>query len=167
MHRPKQQDTMPGADAERVQPFANRQILSASPDQSINQKYFLAGSSLSEVRAIQGIPSRVEFGIWYYGKSKVYFVNEMVIGWENNASNPLKVAIAPTPAPTPAATYFTKGSTKAEVNAVQGEPLSKGENEWDYGVSKVYFEGGRVTGWHDSIYNPLKIHKKQQRQIFP
>ncbi|MDE0040462.1 MAG: hypothetical protein OXT74_00350, partial [Candidatus Poribacteria bacterium] len=52
--------------------------------------------------------------------------------------------------------YFTVGSTKDEVLAVQGTPKSFSDWEFDYGSSSVYFSNGRVTRWYNSPFAPLK-----------
>jgi hypothetical protein len=42
-------------------------------------------------------------------------------------------------------------------------PIMESENLWDYGISKVYFEDGKVTGWYSSPYNPLKLKKNSSK----
>jgi hypothetical protein len=63
---------------------------------------------------------------------------------------------APAPADQ-ANSYFTVGSTKAEVLAVQGPPTLTSENVWEYGGSRVYFRSGRVSKWDMWPHSPLKI----------
>ena len=53
--------------------------------------------------------------------------------------------------------YFTVGSTKDEVVAVQGTPASFSEWSFGYGGSSVSFENGRVSRWYSSPRNPLKV----------
>ena len=52
--------------------------------------------------------------------------------------------------------FFTVGSTKSEVIAVQGTPDSSTENQLSYGSSTVYLEDGRVKRWHNSFLRPLQ-----------
>jgi hypothetical protein len=52
--------------------------------------------------------------------------------------------------------YFTIGSTKDEVLAVQGTPQKVTDAEFGYEYSTVYFTGGRVKSWSDISKN-LKV----------
>jgi DnaJ domain len=53
--------------------------------------------------------------------------------------------------------YFTVGSTKAEVWAVQGPPTRTSEYVWEYGGSRVYFRDGRVSKWDMWPRSLLKV----------
>ncbi len=53
--------------------------------------------------------------------------------------------------------YFTLGSTKAEVQAVQGSPTTSADTAWQYGPSTVHFRLDRVVGWSSSPEKPLKV----------
>ncbi|MCX5815941.1 MAG: DnaJ domain-containing protein [Proteobacteria bacterium] len=53
--------------------------------------------------------------------------------------------------------FFTVGSTKDEVLAVQGTPTRISGNRWNYGFSYVDFENERVIKWYSSEHDPLKI----------
>jgi len=121
------------------------------------ERFFTYGTSLGEVIAIQGVPTRTENDVWYYGKSKIYFSEGSVIRWEESPEFPLKAEIR-TESSHPKANFFSTGSTKAEVMAVQGAPERDAGNVWDYGMSRVYFEKDRVTKWYESPLNPLKVH---------
>lgn len=125
------------------------------PDAVLGDGYFTVGSTLGEVHAIQGTPTRVERDTWYYGNAKVWFRQGVVHRWEDDPLAPLK---ARTDAgPLVRATRFRVGSTMHEVRSIQGKPTHEGENVWDYGVSRVYFKGDRVAGWDNSPLNPLKV----------
>lgn len=63
----------------------------------------------------------------------------------------------PTAATNNALTLIKRGSTKNEVLAIQGSPQRQTENAWDYGTSRIYFEGGLVSGWHENPLNPLSV----------
>lgn len=128
---------------------------SIQPRQTAGDGYFTVGSTSEEVYALQGIPSRIEARVWYYGDSRVYFVNGMVSSWHHDPRNPLKARLMADTHPA----SFGIGSTKAEVRAIQGAPLNENENVWDYGLSKVFFEDAKVSGWQDSLMQPLKIQK--------
>ena len=53
------------------------------------QIYFTVGSTMSKVHELQGIPTRMEGQTWYYGDSKVHFVDGLVASWESSPNNPL------------------------------------------------------------------------------
>ncbi len=121
-------------------------------------KQFTVGSTLGEVYTIQGVPTKTDNDIWYYGKSKVYFLKGKVSRWDENAENPLRIGIT-TGMDIPDAKYFGKGSSKKEVLTAQGTPDRDAGSVWDYGVSRVYFDNDRVTGWHETPLNPLKVRR--------
>jgi hypothetical protein len=52
---------------------------------------FKKGSTMSDVRAIQGDPVRDHGTVWEYGASRVYFENGRVISWYESPLTPLKV----------------------------------------------------------------------------
>ena len=57
----------------------------------------------------------------------------------------------------PKSSFFTVGSTKSEVIAVQGTPDSSTETHLSYGLSIVYFRDGRVTSWKSYYPDLLKV----------
>jgi hypothetical protein len=122
------------------------------------EKHFSVGSSLGEVYAIQGVPTRTGQDVWYYGDSKVHFSEGKVLYWEERHGSPLRVSIVPHTGETPAS-YFGRGSTKEEVLAVQGVPDRDAGSVWDYGLSRVYFEKDRVTKWYESQLDPLRVRR--------
>lgn len=122
---------------------------------------FSHGSTVGEVYAAQGVPTRTEGNIWYYGTSKVYFANGVVVQWSETPSHPLRarVTVSPPAPPKNRSLTFTKGSTKAFVRAVQGDPVSESDKVWDYGVSRIFFEDDHVVGWYESPMDPLKVSR--------
>jgi hypothetical protein len=121
-------------------------------------RYFTIGSRPGDVYAVQGVPSKTENGIWYYGKSRVHFANGGVTHWENHPENPLYANTDAKLADVDK-DFFQRGSTKSEVRALQGTPWRQTEHEWAYGSSRIFFSGDLVTGWEESPLNPLKIKK--------
>lgn len=111
------------------------------------------GSTPSEVFAVQGAPTHTNGDVWHYGESRIHFAHNAVVRIEPHPRNPLQLAASTSAL----STGFNVGSTKAEVRALQGRPLVETATIWDYGNSRVYFRDERVTGWHDSPYNPLKL----------
>lgn len=130
----------------------------AMPATPQNDSYFTFGSELGKVYAVQGVPTRTKDDVWYYGKSKVFFADGVVTRWEEDPDNPLKTKPLADTAPSFYGT-FGIGSSKAEVKSIQGDPLSENDTRWDYGLSQVFFQDGKVTGWHEYPLNPLKTHK--------
>jgi hypothetical protein len=53
--------------------------------------------------------------------------------------------------------FITKGSSKDEVLALQGPPLRQTDTAWDYGLSRIYFQDGKVTGWYENPMNLLIV----------
>ncbi len=122
-----------------------------------SQAYFTFGSTLGEVHAVQGIPTRIEHNVWYYGNATVQFNDGVVVGWNDDPSGlPLKARLDAQPKSH--AHHFGVGSSKADVMAVQGRPTQMTDAVWDYGSSRVYFRGDHVASWDNSPLNPLKVH---------
>ena len=53
--------------------------------------------------------------------------------------------------------FFTLGSLKSDVVAVQGNPSSIEDNKYLYGLSTVTFENDKVVGWNVNPLNPLRV----------
>jgi len=49
------------------------------------------------------------------------------------------------------------GSTKNEVLTIQGQPTRQTDASWEYGLSRIDFQNGRVVGWFESPMNPLRL----------
>ncbi len=50
------------------------------------------------------------------------------------------------------------GMDKARVEAIQGEPVGRHEQRWDYGPSWIGFKcGGAVSDWYSSPLRPLEV----------
>ncbi len=148
-----QSDPGPTPSFPAVEPAPEKE----SKDTGDTGSFFTVGTSLGEVYAIQGVPTKTDPDVWYYGKSKVYFAKGKVVRWEESPENPLRAELNPVMDKIRMA-FFGKGSTKKQVLAIQGAPDRDAGDVWDYGVSRVYFEDGRVKGWDDSAFNPLKVH---------
>ena len=125
-------------------------------NKKLNEGYFTVGSTKDEVVAVQGIPKSLSQWSFSYDGSSVGFENDRVIKWYSSPRNPLKVRIVPA-RDTPNKDYFTVGSTKDEVVAVQGTPNSLSQWSFGYGGSSVGFENDRVIKWYSSPRNPLKV----------
>jgi hypothetical protein len=54
-------------------------------------KAFTLGSPKDEVLLVQGPPTEATPGVWKYGTSEVYFVQDRVASWSNTPENPLKI----------------------------------------------------------------------------
>lgn len=125
---------------------------------SDKERFFTVGASLGEVYSIQGVPTRTETDVWYYGKSKVFFEKGKVVRWEEDPDNPLRAVFNPGEDKIHA-NFIGKGSTKSQVLAIQGAPDRDAGDVWDYGTSRIYFDDGHVKGWDESPFNPLKVHR--------
>jgi DnaJ domain len=56
-------------------------------------------------------------------------------------------------------TIISIGSSKQDVLAIQGRPLRKTDTTWDYGLSRINFQDGIVTGWYENPMNPLNVKR--------
>lgn len=139
-------------------PASNGRHEEASAEGKPAEKHFRIGSSLGEVYAIQGVPTKTEKDVWYYGNSMVYFAKGKVLRWDESTDNPLRVDIVPGSEKANTG-FFGRGSTKEEVLAAQGKPDRDAGSVWDYGLSRVYFERDRVTGWHEAQFSPLRVRQ--------
>ncbi len=118
--------------------------------------YFTLGSSKDHVISVQGRPEQQMNGLIRYGFSSVFFEDDVVIGWHQSTDTRLRVIMVPHKKYENK--YFTTGSTRDEVIAIQGTPdhyRDRGR-ELRYGESRVTFEKGRVVSWHQHIDTPLK-----------
>jgi len=151
----------PHEDADPLKPSAPSGSVDArTPQRSIaarNEPYFTVGSTIGEVYSSQGVPTKTETDVWHYGNSKVYFTNGVVTKWESTSERPLNARIDRDPDHAPL--LFTRGSTKADVRQIQGTPVRETDKVWDYGISRVYFEGDRVVDWYESPINPLRVKR--------
>jgi hypothetical protein len=133
-----------------VAPGATR--LAESPGE---QGGISAGSTFGDVYAIQGIPTLTQGDTWHYGRSQIRFAHGKVISWNEDPDNPLRIA-RNQPVQLQGGN-FKLGSTKDEVRATQGTPVTETATVWDYGLSRVYFEHNRVVRWEESPMQPLHV----------
>jgi len=145
-----------------IQPDEGAQAPGAAPpaprfaeDSPSEQRGITAGSTFGDVYAIQGIPTLTQGDTWHYGRSQVRFAQGKVISWSENPADPLRIARNQPVQLQPG--NFKVGSTKEEVRAIQGTPVTETATVWDYGPSQVYFERNRVTGWDESPMQPLRV----------
>lgn len=60
-------------------------------------------------------------------------------------------------APANQLTLIKKGSSKGDVLIAQGPPERQTDTAWDYGASRIYFQGEHVSGWYENPMSPLNI----------
>jgi len=121
--------------------------------------FFTVGSTKDEVIAVQGSPEDFSENKWWYGSSSVRFRNGRVVSWDSSGFTKLKAKLIPKRIISNK-DFFTVGSTKDEVIAVQGSPEDFSENKWWYGSSSVRFRNGRVVSWDSSGFTKLKAKLK-------
>ena len=92
---------------------------------------------------------------WYYSLSSVSFQGNNVKDY-NNFSNNLKVQIFPKQPVDSDKNFFTIGSSKDEVLAIQGTPTRIFMNTWYYGLSSISFQGNNVKEYNN-FSNNLKV----------
>jgi len=89
---------------------------------AIRHDYFTVGSTRNDVVAIQGEPTTFNDSYLTYGMSMVMFQDGKVVNW-NNADVKLKAKYLTATNLIPKE-YFTVGSTRDEVLAIEGEPTT-------------------------------------------
>ena len=108
-------------------PMPTATAMAASPikPRDANTNYFTVGTTKDEVLAVQGSPRRFTDTKWEYGLSWVQFQNGRVTTWYSSLSAPLNAELVPSEPVVFSPGYFTVGSTKDEVLAVQGSPSTQ------------------------------------------
>ncbi|MGA2402151.1 MAG: J domain-containing protein [Syntrophobacteraceae bacterium] len=103
------------------------------------------GSSEEDVLLVQGTPTRVDGGKWFYGFAELVFKNGRVAEYDNYFGS-LRVRLLPSAptGPEPPGNFFTIGSTPDEVLAIQGTPTSIHGNRWSFNFDVVSFRDGKV-----------------------
>ena len=125
-----------------------------STDSSSNSSLIEIGSTLGEVYAIQGIPTKEEKDVWYYGNSRIHFLDGVVTQWDEELESPLKIRRYRDPSDE---VLIVPGTTKAEVRKIQGNPTVETASIWSYGRSQIFFVGDRVVNWREFPLEPLKV----------
>lgn len=133
---------------------------------TLSRPPFTIGSTMGAVADAQGIPTQVKENIWYYGDSHVVFKDGVVAKWHQAESSPILNVLHQQAGSAHTGREFTqisqkirKGSSKADVKAIQGEPMQDLIDVWVYGTSKIYFKDGQVTAWVNSTLYPLKVEQ--------
>ena len=110
-------------------------------------EHITIGSTQDDVLTIQGMPTWATDRMWEYSGSRLYFNAGRVTGWEIWPASPLKVQLLPAIPIDPVPAFFTVGSTKDEVLAVQGTPtrVTEGWAGWPHRrplqVADVFTDG--------------------------
>lgn len=130
----------------------------ASPDSPPG--YFTVGSTKDDVLRAQGLTKVMGEYEWTYGLSSVQFQNGRVVSWDISPLSPLNAVLIPhnqrDAASARAQGFFTVGSTRDQVIAVQGTPSHFSDTYWTYGLSSVQFRGEMVVSWNNSPVFPLR-----------
>jgi TPR repeat protein len=113
----------------------------------IPREYFTVGSTREDVLALHGEPTTFSDSYLTYGMSMVMFQDGKVVNW-NNMDVKLKAKYL-TATNLVAKEYFTVGSTKDDVLAIQGEPTTFSDSYLTYGMSMVMFQDGKVVNWNN------------------
>lgn len=125
------------------------------------QPYVTLGLTRAEVAAVLGAPTAASSQALLYGNSLLYMRNGRVAGWRIDPASPLRVKLWPSRPPDPSVTFFTTGSSRSEVIALQGTPTLLRDNTFGYGGSEVFFDGDTVVGWrNDPATVPLRVPHK-------
>jgi len=124
----------------------------------IVKPYVTLGFTRDEVLAQQGTPTAASEDKLVYGKSELYLKDGFVTGWRiDPAVSPIRVKLWPQYTVNPSPEYFTIGSSRDIVLAVQGTPTAFTGDKYEYGGSEVYFRDSKVDSWKsDPASIPLK-----------
>jgi len=119
--------------------------------------FFTLGSDKEWVSTVQGPPLQIRGLEWRYGFSTVQFDGDKVVSWTSSELNPLKVAMILDPNRFYSDRYFSVGSRKDEVAAIQGAPDIIEPNKWSYGDAWVLFDSDTVVSWENDASIRLSI----------
>ncbi len=127
----------------------------AFPPGDVTAPHDAVDGAQAESTATQAPPFAEKGDTWHYGRSQIHFAQGKVISWIEHRESPLR--IARDRSFQLRERRFDVGSTKDEVRAIQGAPVTETETVWDYVPSRVYFEQSRVVGWVESPMQPLHV----------
>jgi F0F1-type ATP synthase assembly protein I len=143
---------------EELANYSNQQVTiipdtqeSESTPVQVPDGFFTLGSSEDDVKQIQGVPTSISGDRWGYGLSRITFTDGVVSGW-SEIDTKLKVTI---PKIDENVSAFGISDSKQDVVNVMGTPTSIIGDRWGYGLSRVTFDGDRVSGWSE-----IDIHLK-------
>ncbi|MBZ4656006.1 MAG: hypothetical protein JG759_554 [Thermoanaerobacter sp.] len=142
----------------------NPVINSQQVQQPTMTTFITLGSTESDVKRIMGSPSSIIGDTWSYGLSNIYFENGKVNGW-SIIDKQLKVSLG---GKVQGASPIMLGSSITDVINAMGTPTSIIGNTWSYGLSNIYFENGKVSGWSiiDRKLNVFMGNKKDNATPF-
>lgn len=163
-------------------PLKAKIVPSGSVDETL--QFFTVGSTMDEVLFVQGQPLSVSSQVasdqtpeekasgaetilttWTFGNhTEVHFRDNKVTHWDkynwDHDGILLKARLVPKTVVDPNLTFFTIGSTRNEVLAIQGQPDNPFNFQWRYGDSVVTFsqnsDEDKVIRWTNSNKNTLK-----------
>jgi hypothetical protein len=143
-----------GVQTEKIHSTARN----AQPVAGIVKPYVTVGFTREEVLAQQGTPTAASEDKLVYGKSELYLKRGFVVGWRiDPVSSPIRVKLWPQYTINPSPEYFTIGSSRDIVLAVQGTPTAFTEDKCEYGGSEVDFRDNKVVSWKsDPASIPLR-----------
>lgn len=120
--------------------------------------YITVDMTRDEVLAIAGTPTSSAEDKLEYNSSELYFKDGKMIGWKiDPATSSLRVKLWPDAPVDSSLRFFSIGSTKNDVLAVQGTPTTLAQDRFGYRGSEVYFENNRVVSWkNDPESVPLR-----------
>jgi hypothetical protein len=129
------------------------------PEARKMSSYLTVGSTKDEVLAQLGTPTASSDDKLVYGKSELYLKDGAVVGWRiDPVSSPIRVKLWPEAPVDPGLDFFSYGSSRDAVLAVQGTPTAFSEDKFEYGGSVVYFQNKRVVSWkNDPASIPLRL----------
>jgi curved DNA-binding protein CbpA len=161
----QEQQTDPSADqpaprnSTRVQTGKIRAATSSvQPAANATKSYITVGSTKDDVLAQQGTPTAASEDKLVYGKSELYLKDGFVVGWRiDSGASVIRVKLWPQYTINPSPEYFTIGSSRDIVLAVQGTPTTLTEDKFQYGGSEVSFRNNKVESWKsDPASIPLR-----------
>ena len=133
------------------EPSDTHRVAKAKPATVRLLPYITLGLTKDEVVEAEGNPTESSADTFVYGKSVLFFKDGRISGWKIDPKSRLRVKLWPDGPVDTSLRYFTIGSSRNEVLAVQGTPTSFSKDKFDYGESVVYFRNGHVVNWKNDL----------------
>lgn len=146
----------PAVNTAAVQPApvatvsVSRSVRKAPPAPVRIQPLITVGMTADEVIAIAGTPASSTGDKIAYEGSEFYLKDGKVAGWKiDPATASVRVKLWPNASVDTSLQFFSVGSTRDDVLAVEGTPTTLLDDTFGYGNSEVYFRRNRVVSWKD------------------